>query len=110
MLAVVYLVFNEGYIATSGDPLIREELAGEAVRLGRLLAGLMPDEPEAPGLLALLLLSDARRAARTPPGAPVRLAEQDRAVWDGGRIAEGQALVRRLPARGTRARTSSRRR
>ncbi len=95
VLAVVYLVFNEGYTASSGDRLIRDELCREAIRLGRLLAELMPDEPEVTGLLALMLLIDARRDARTDPGgALVPLAEQDRQRWHRDRIAEGQTLVR----------------
>jgi RNA polymerase sigma-70 factor (ECF subfamily) len=95
VLAVVYLIFNEGYTASSGGRLIRDELCQEAIRLGRLLAGLMPDEPEVTGLLALMLLIDARREARTgADGALVPLAEQDRQRWHRGRIAEGQALVR----------------
>jgi RNA polymerase sigma-70 factor (ECF subfamily) len=96
VLAVVYLIFTEGHTASSGDRLVREDLCAEAIRLGRLLAELMPDEPEALGLLALMLLVDARRAARTTPdGQLVPLAEQDRSRWDRGLIAEGQALVRR---------------
>ena len=96
VLDVVYLVFNEGYAATSGDELIRAELCGEAIRLARLLAQLMPDEPEALGLLALLLLIDARRPARTDAdGQIVLLADQDRVRWDRALINEGQALVRR---------------
>jgi RNA polymerase sigma-70 factor, ECF subfamily len=96
VLAVVYLIFNEGYAASSGDRLVREDLCAEAIRLGRLLAELMPDEPEATGLLALMLLIAARGASRTTPeGDLVRLAEQDRALWDRSLIAEGQALVRR---------------
>ncbi|MCX5209965.1 RNA polymerase sigma factor [Kitasatospora sp. NBC_00240] len=96
VLAVVYLVFNEGYTASSGDRLVRADLCAEAVRLGRLLAALMPDEPEVTGLLALMLLTDSRRAARTTPsGDLVRLADQDRDRWDHELIAEGQALVRR---------------
>ncbi len=96
VLAVVYLIFNEGYSASSGDRLVREDLCTEAIRLGRLLAELMPDEPEATGLLALMLLISARRASRTTPdGDLVRLAEQDRSLWDHSAIAEGQALVRR---------------
>jgi RNA polymerase sigma-70 factor (ECF subfamily) len=96
VLAVVYLVFNEGYAASSGERLVREDLCAEAIRLGRLLAQLMPDEPEAMGLLALMLLVDARRASRTSPeGGPVLLADQDRGLWDRGLIAEGQAIVRR---------------
>jgi RNA polymerase sigma-70 factor, ECF subfamily len=95
VLAVVYLVFNEGHTATTGDPLVRAELVDEAVRLARLLAALMPDEPEVLGLLALLLLTDARRAARLgPDGSLVALAEQDRSRWDRELIGEGQALVR----------------
>jgi RNA polymerase sigma-70 factor (ECF subfamily) len=95
VLAVVYLIFNEGYTASSGDRLIREDLCAEAIRLGRLLAELMPDEPEVMGLLALMLLIEARRATRTTPdGGLVPLADQDRARWDRGLIAEGQAVVR----------------
>jgi RNA polymerase sigma-70 factor (ECF subfamily) len=95
VLAVVYLVFNEGYTASAGDSLIRSELSGEAVRLARRLAGLMPDEPEVLGLLALLLLTEARRPARTTAdGALVRLADQDRSRWDRAMVAEGQELVR----------------
>ncbi|MFF7212380.1 RNA polymerase sigma factor [Streptomyces sp. NPDC008238] len=101
VLAVVYLVFNEGYLPGSGDRLVREELCAEAIRLGRLLAGLMPDEPEALGLLALMLLAQSRRPARTgPDGAAVPLAEQDRALWDRDLVAEGQELVRRCLRRG----------
>jgi RNA polymerase sigma-70 factor (ECF subfamily) len=95
VLAVVYLVFNEGYTASAGDALIRTELCAEAVRLARLLAELMPDEPEVLGLLALLLLTEARRPARTAAdGSLVRLADQDRGRWDRELIAEGQDLVR----------------
>jgi RNA polymerase sigma-70 factor, ECF subfamily len=104
VLAVVYLVFNEGYAASSGDRLVRGELCGEAIRLGRLLANLLPDDPEVLGLLALMLLQDARRDARVDPatGAFVALDAQDRALYDRGRIAEGtraldQALARRRP-------------
>ena len=79
MLAVVYLIFNEGYTASSGERLVREDLCAEAIRLGRLLAELMPDEPEVMGLLALMLLIESRRAARTTPdGDLVLLADQDR--------------------------------
>jgi RNA polymerase sigma-70 factor (ECF subfamily) len=96
VLAVVYLIFNEGYAASAGDRLVRADLCAEAIRLGRLLAGLMPDEPEVLGLLALMLLLEARRAARTTPeGELVLLADQDRGRWDRGLIAEGQAIVRR---------------
>jgi RNA polymerase sigma-70 factor (ECF subfamily) len=96
VLAVVYLVFNEGYAASEGDALVREDLSAEAIRLGRLLADLMPDEPEVTGLLALMLLTEARRPARTSHGGEiVLLADQDRSRWDDGLVAEGQALVRR---------------
>jgi RNA polymerase sigma-70 factor (ECF subfamily) len=95
VLAVVYLIFNEGYSATSGETLMRTELCEEAVRLGKLLVELLPDEPEALGLLALMLLIEARRDARVDEaGGFVRLAEQDRARWNRSRIAEGQALLR----------------
>ena len=101
VLAVVYLVFNEGYAASSGTGLVREELCGEAIRLGRVLAELVPGEPEVMGLLAMMLLIDARRAARTgASGELVPLAEQDRGLWDRGRISEGQAIVRACLARG----------
>jgi len=101
VLAVVYLVFNEGYAASAGDRLIRDDLCAEAIRLGRLLHELMPDEPEVMGLLALMLLIESRRSARTTAdGAMVRLAEQDRRSWDRALIAEGQALVRRCLAIG----------
>ena len=96
VLAVVYLIFNEGYAASSGERLIREELASEAIRLGRLLAELMPDEPEVLGLLALMLLVHSRRAARTTTkGELVPLPEQNRSLWDHDLIEEGQALVKR---------------
>ena len=95
VLAVVYLVFNEGYVATGGDDLVRTDLCAEAIRLARLLAQLMPDEPEVLGLLALLLLTESRREARTAAdGSLVRLADQDRALWNADLIAEGQQLVR----------------
>lgn len=96
VLAVVYLIFNEGYTASSGDRLVREDLCREAVRLGRVLAELMPDEPEVLGLLALMLLIESRRAARIDADDHlVLLADQDRGRWDRLLIAEGQAIVRR---------------
>jgi RNA polymerase sigma-70 factor (ECF subfamily) len=95
VLAVVYLIFTEGHDATSGDRLVREDLCAEAIRLGRLLRQLMPDEPEVDGLLALMLLIEARRPARSGPhGELVLLADQDRSLWDRGLITEGQELVR----------------
>jgi RNA polymerase sigma-70 factor (ECF subfamily) len=101
VLAVIYLIFNEGYAASSGERLVREGLCAEAIRLGRLLTGLMPDEPEAIGLLALMLLLESRRPARTTPsGGLVLLADQDRDRWDRDLIAEGQDLVRRCLRRG----------
>jgi RNA polymerase sigma-70 factor, ECF subfamily len=96
VLRVLYLIFNEGYSATAGDALVRRELSTEAIRLARMLADLMPDEPEALGLLALMLLHDARREARTGPGGElVLLDRQDRARWDHAAIEEGQALLDR---------------
>lgn len=96
VLAVVYLVFAEGHTASSGDRLAREDLCAEAVRLGRLLAELMPDEPEVLGLLALMLLVESRRATRTTAsGDLVLLRDQDRGRWDRRLVAEGQDLVRR---------------
>ena len=100
VLAVVYLVFNEGYAASEGDDLVREDLCVEAIRLGRQLAALLPAEAEAHGLLALMLLVQSRRAARTSStGDLVRLADQERGRWDAALTAEGQALLRRCLAR-----------
>ena len=102
VLAVVYLVFNEGYSATSGDALVRTDLCVEAIRLARVLVELMPDEGEALGLLALLLLSESRRAARVAAdGSLVLLPDQDRSLWDRTLIAEGQDLVRACLRRNT---------
>jgi RNA polymerase sigma-70 factor (ECF subfamily) len=101
VLAVIYLVFNEGHTASAGDQLTREDLGAQAIRLGRLLAELMPDEPEVMGLLALMLLLESRRAARTASdGELVLLADQDRGLWDSGLVAEGQDIVRRCLRRG----------
>jgi len=95
VLAVVYLIFNEGYTASSGDRLVRDELCREAIRLGRLLRELLPGEPEVPGLLALMLFAEARRPARTTAeGELVRLPDQDRSLWNRERIAEGVAYLR----------------
>ena len=97
VLAVVYLIFNEGYTASAGPRLVRDDLCAEAIRLGRVLADLMPDEPEVLGLLALMVLTAARRAARTSAdGELVRLADQDRSRWDAALVVEGQGIVRRL--------------
>src|SRR5690606_22628213 len=93
VLQVIYLLFNEGYYASSGDLLTRADLSGEAIRLGRLLAELLP-EPEVFGLLALMLLQESRRAARTAEsGDLILLDDQDRALWNAEYIAEGSALV-----------------
>ncbi|MGC4769899.1 RNA polymerase sigma factor [Micromonospora sp. DT44] len=101
VLAVLYLIFNEGYTASTGPHLVRADLCAEAIRLARLLVELMPDEPEALGLLALMLLTESRRAARTTAGGDlVPLPEQDRSRWDAAFVAEGQALVRRCLRRG----------
>ena len=95
VLAVIYLIFNEGYVSSTGQHLARGDLCAEALRLGRLLAELMPDEPEVLGLRALMLLIDSRRHARsTNSGDLVLLADQDRALWDRALIAEGQLIVR----------------
>jgi RNA polymerase sigma-70 factor (ECF subfamily) len=101
VLAVLYLVFNEGYSATSGPSYVRADLCDEAIRLAKLLAVLMPDEPEALGLLALMLLQDSRRAARLgPDGELVLLEHQDRALWDRSRIDEGLRVLARALALG----------
>jgi len=97
-LAALYLIFNEGYAATAGEALIRRELCSEAIRLTRILRGLMPDEPEVAGVLSLMLLQDSRREARTgPAGELVLLEDQDRRLWDRDEIGEGLEIVRRLP-------------
>ena len=101
VLRVVYLVFNEGYAATSGDALVRRELCNEAIRVGRLLLALLPGTSEVAGLLALMLLHDSRRAARLDSaGELVTLEEQDRALWDRGQIAEGRSLAEASLRRG----------
>ncbi|WP_157246368.1 RNA polymerase sigma factor [Nonomuraea typhae] len=101
VLAVIYLVFNEGYTAGAGDHLTRQDLCAEAIRLGRVLAGLMPDEPEVTGLLALMLLIESRRPGRTgASGELVPLTAQDRTSWDQALMAEGRDLVRRCLRRG----------
>jgi RNA polymerase sigma-70 factor (ECF subfamily) len=101
VLGVLYLLFNEGYAASAGDDLIRQSLCGEAIRLARVLAGLMPDEPEAGGLLALMLLHDARRATRVDEaGELVPLDEQDRSAWDTGAIAEAESVLEAALRRG----------
>jgi RNA polymerase sigma-70 factor (ECF subfamily) len=99
VLAVLYLVFNEGYAASSGPSHVRGDLCDEAIRLGKLLAVLMPDEPEVLGLLALMLLQDSRRAARLgADGELVLLEDQDRSLWDGARIEEGRRVLERAAA------------
>jgi RNA polymerase sigma-70 factor (ECF subfamily) len=101
VLAVLYLVFSEGYVASSGTSLGRDDLCAEAIRLTRVLVGLLPDAPEAQGLLALMLLIGSRRPARTTPdGALVLLADQDRTRWDPVLVAEGQRIVRDCLRRG----------
>ncbi|WP_395690280.1 RNA polymerase sigma factor [Nocardioides sp.] len=99
VLAVVYLVFNEGYLASSGGHSVREDLTGEAIRLGRILHQLLPDEPEVTGLLALMLLTEARRPSRVAGGELVPLRDQDRGGWDRELVAEGHELVRECLAR-----------
>lgn len=102
VLAVVYLIFNEGYTASSGDRLTRADLCAEAIRLGRVLAALMPDEPEVTGLLALMVLIESRRRARTDgDGRLVLLPDQDRTRWDRDLVAEGHMLVRECLRRNT---------
>ncbi|HXY73055.1 MAG TPA: DUF6596 domain-containing protein, partial [Actinomycetota bacterium] len=99
VLTVLYLVFNEGYLATDAESLTRGDLCAEAIRLGRMLASLLPDEPEVLGLLALMLLQDSRRDARVDAdGNLVLLADQDRSRWDGNAIDEGLALLARTLA------------
>lgn len=101
VLAVLYLIFNEGYTATSGDGLVRADLCSEAIRLGRVLDALLPAQPEVEGLLALMLLQDSRRSARTSPsGELILLADQDRSLWDVGQIVEGAELIERALRRG----------
>lgn len=102
VLHVVYLIFNEGYTTSAGSSLHRTDLSSEAIRLARMLRGIAPDEPEVAGLLALMLLTDARRAARTgPDGEIIPLDEQDRTLWDQRAIAEGVALLEATLPRGT---------
>jgi RNA polymerase sigma-70 factor (ECF subfamily) len=103
VLATIYLIFNEGYMASGADSLVRAELCAEAIRLGRVLDEVMPREPEVAGLLALMLLHDSRRAARTDAaGELVLLEDQDRSLWDSVEIAEGLALTERARAWGPR--------
>lgn len=103
VLAVLYLMFNEGYAASSGETLVRVDVSGEAIRLTRSLVELLPGEPEVRGLLALLLLTDARRPARVSDGHVVPLAEQDRTLWDLDQITEGARLLAAAPPWGTYA-------
>ena len=101
VLATLYLIFNEGYLASSSEELVRTELSGEAIRLGRVLVAMLPREPEASGLLALMLLTDARRAARLDQhGEAVLLEDQDRSLWDREQIVEGLELSREAAAGG----------
>jgi RNA polymerase sigma-70 factor (ECF subfamily) len=101
VLAVLYLLFNEGYAATAGADMLRRDLSAEAIRLARVLVWLMPDEPEATGLLALMLLHDCRRVARLDQaGDLVTLEDQDRGRWDTGEISEGTALLERALRQG----------
>ena len=101
VLATLYLIFNEGYLASDSDSLVRTELSAEAIRLARVLASMLPHEPEVAGLLALMLLTDSRRPARVDAdGEAVPLDEQDRGLWDAGRIAEGLALSEQAAAYG----------
>jgi RNA polymerase sigma-70 factor, ECF subfamily len=110
LLGVLYLLFNEGYAASAGAELVRQNLTAEAIRLARVLARLLPDEPEAGGLLALLLLHDARRAARIDAaGELVPLEDQDRSRWDATQITEGTQLLEAPCSGGGPARTRSRR-
>ncbi len=102
VLHVLYLIFNEGYAATSGPELVRADLSAEAIRLARIAQRLLPQDGEVTGLLALMLLTDARRPARTGPGGePIPMAEQDRSLWDAGLIAEGVTLITDTLSRGS---------
>src|SRR5206468_4361156 len=100
VLGVLYLLFNEGYSASTGDELVRRDLCADAIQLGRTLVELMPDEPEAVGLLALMLLHDARRASRVDDGGDlIPLEQQDRTRWDRAQIDDGAALLESAPRR-----------